>query len=102
MEHPLRVARAATVPLEVAHRGLDGSLHGHSLTAEVWTHEVIDLDLWRRQVEAVASQVEGHLESTIGARTFEDVASEILTRLPAAHRVVVRLPTRGHAVEVCR
>jgi hypothetical protein len=95
-------ARAATVPLEVAHLGTDGVLHGHSLTAEVWTLESVDLDAWRAQVTEAAARIEGRLEATIQGRTFEDVAMTLLTSLPAAHRVVIRLPTRGHTVELCR
>jgi hypothetical protein len=94
--------RAATVPLEIAHLGTDGVLHGHSLTAEVWTHDSVDLDVWREQVAEVAARIEGRLEATIHGRTFEDVALTLLTSLPTAHRVVIRLPTRGHAVELCR
>ena len=94
--------RAATVPIEIAHRGLDGVMHGHSLTAEVWTAAEVDLDAWRAMVGSVTAGMEGQLEATIGARTFEGVAASILDRLPDACRVVVRLPTRGHCVEVTR
>ena len=94
--------RAATVPLEIAHLGLDGVLHGHSLTAEVWTRDDVDLDAWRALVTEAAGRVEGRLEATIQGRTFEDVAVAMLTSLPTACRVVVRLPTRGHAVELVR
>ncbi len=102
MEHPVTFRRAATVPLEIAHLGLDGVLHGHSLTAEVWTRAEIDLDAWRAEVSAVAVDVEGRLEQTIAGRSFEDVARALLERLPGADRVVVRLPTRGHVVELER
>ncbi len=98
----MKSARAATVALEVAHLGTDGRMHGHSLTAEIWTYDAVDLDGWRATVGAAASAIEGRLEDTIRARTFEDVAEALLERLPAAFRVVLRLPTRGHAVEVVR
>ena len=94
--------RGATVPLEVAHRGLDGRMHGHSLTAEVWTKADVDLEDWRDRIACAAAAIEGELEITIAGRTFEDVAVAVLTRLPEACRVVVRLPTRGHVVEVWR
>ncbi|WP_158742807.1 hypothetical protein [Acidisphaera sp. L21] len=102
MEYPVITRRAATVPLEIAHRGVDGVLHGHSLTAEVWTAAAVDLDDWRRAVTAVAAEIEGMLEETIRARTFEDVAEIFLDRLPKSDRVIIRLPTRGHAVEAVR
>ena len=102
MGHPVSFARAATVPLEIAHLGLDGAMHGHSLTAEVWTRDEVDLDAWRAVVSEAAGRVEGHLETTIQGRTFEDVATALLAHLPAACRVVIRLPTRGHAVELSR
>ena len=98
----MKVSRAATVPLEIAHLGTDGRMHGHSLTAEVWTEAEVDLDDWRDQIAVVAAGIEGRLEQTIQGRTFEDVAQTMLDRLPDATRVVVRLPTRGHAVEVIR
>ena len=98
----MRISRAATVALEIAHLGLDGVLHGHSLTAEVWTESEVDLDLWRETVATAASAIEGRLERTIHGRTFEDVALAFLQRLPDASRVLVRLPTRGHAVEMQR
>ena len=94
--------RAATVPLEIAHLGLDGALHGHSLTAEVWTRDEVDLDSWRATVGEAAQRVEGRLETTIHGRTFEDVAAALMASLPGAFRVVIRLPTRGHAVDLCR
>ena len=100
MEHPMK--RAATVALEVAHRGLDGTLHGHSLTIEAWTDAMVDLDAWREELEAVAAGIEGLLEQTIGGRTFEAVAGAVLDRLPGCTRVVLRLPTRGHVVEATR
>ena len=98
----MTILRAATVPVEIAHRGLDGVLHGHSLTAEVWTATEVDLDAWKREVAAIASEIEGQVEETIGGRSFEDIAETILTRLPSACRVVIRLPTRGHAIEVTK
>jgi hypothetical protein len=102
LEYSVITRRAATVPLEIAHRGIDGVLHGHSLTAEVWTAIAVDLDDWRCSVTAVATAIEGMLEDTIRARTFEDVAGIFLERLPDADRVVIRLPTRGHAIEAVR
>lgn len=91
--------RAVTVPLEIAHLGTDGVLHGHSLTVEVWTDRACCLDAWRVRVAEALSEVEGQLEQTIGGRTFEDVATWTLDAVPEATRVVVRLPTRGHVVE---
>ena len=98
----MKVSRAATVPLEIAHLGLDGVLHGHSLTAEVWTEQEVDLDIWRQDVAAAAAAIEGRLEDTISGRTFEAVALALLEQLPMACRVVIRLPTRGHLVEMAR
>lgn len=98
----MKFLRAATVPLEIAHLGTDGILHGHSLLAEVWTEAVVDLDVWRDEIRQVAAVIEGQLEATIKGRTFEDVAVEFLNRLPLACRVVVRLPTRGHAIDLSR
>ena len=102
MEHPLRLLRASTVPLEVAHRGVDGLMHGHSLVAEVWTEADVDLDDWCAVLRRATTAMEGQLETTIGARTFEDVAAAILAAVPAACRVVLRLPTRGHCVDLSR
>ena len=85
--------------MEVAHFGVDGLLHGHSLTAEVWTASTVDLDRWQDTVRLATSGMEGQLEATIGARTLEDVAAAILGALPDACRVVLRLPTRGHCVD---
>ena len=98
----MTISRAATVPLEVAHLGTDGVLHGHSLTAEVWTAAAVDLDAWHAVVAGVVATIEGRLEDTIGGRTFESVAAALLDQLPAATRVVIRLPTRGHLVEMAR
>jgi hypothetical protein len=98
----MRVLRAATVPLEIAHRGDNGVLHGHSVTAEVWTDQNGCLDAWQSRVMTATGGIEGQLEETIGGRTFEDVAFAVLRMLPEAVRVVVRLPTRGHVVEVSR
>jgi hypothetical protein len=98
----VKVLRAATVPLEIAHLGTDGVLHGHSLLAELWTEAEVDLDHWREEIRVAAATIEGQLEATIKARTFEDVAMTLLTALPAACRVVIRLPTRGHAIELWR
>ena len=94
--------RGSTVAVEVAHRGMDGVLHGHSLTIEAWTEQPVDLDAWRARLEGIAASIEGELEQTIGGRTFEDVAGAVLDRLPDCDRVVVRLPTRGHVVEATR
>lgn len=98
----MKFLRAATVALEVAHFGEDGVLHGHSLTAEVWTDKACCLDAWRDRVMSAACPIQGRLEETIGGRTFEDVGVAMLNALPEAVRVVVRLPTRGHLVEVSR
>ena len=98
----MKVSRAATVALEIAHLGLDGVLHGHSLTAEIWTESEVDLDAWRETIATAAAEIEGGLERTIHGRTFEDVARALLERLPTASRAVIRLPTRGHAVQMQR
>jgi hypothetical protein len=95
----VRILRAATVALEIAHLGTDGKMHGHSLTVEAWTIEPVDLDAWKARVGAALAEIEGQLEETIGCRTFEDVGAAALEALPEAHRVVVRLPTRGHVIE---
>ncbi len=102
MEHPLIFARAATVPLEIAHHGIDGRLHGHSLTVEAWTAHDVDLDVWRARLERVVAAIEGPIERTIGGRTFEDIAAAVLHGLPEADRAVISLPTRGHRVEARR
>ena len=96
------ILRASTVPLEVAHLGMDGVMHGHSLTIEAWTDQPVDLDAWRDRMRDATAPFEGQLERTIGARTFEDVAEAVLAALPECVRVVVRLPTRGHVVEAVR
>lgn len=98
----MKYARGVTVALEMAHHGMDGKLHGHSLLLEVWTRDELDLDAWKAQVAAVVDQMEGKLEDTIEGRTFEEVGAALLRALPQADRVVVRLPSRGHLVEVCR
>jgi hypothetical protein len=102
MEHSMKFMRACTVPLEIAHIGDDGVLHGHSLTVELWTDRDVCLDAWRTAAVAGLAHIEGQLEATIGGRTFEDVAVAVMTALPDAVRAVVLMPTRGHAVEVCR
>lgn len=98
----MKVMRACTVPLEIAHLGDDGIMHGHSLTVEIWTDRDICLDEWRAAAVAGLAHIEGQLEVTIGRRTFEDVGAAVLGALPGAVRAVVRLPTRGHLVEVSR
>ncbi len=98
----MKVMRGCTVPLEIAHLGDDGIMHGHSLTVEVWTDQEVCLDGWRAAAVAGLAHIEGQLEVTIGKRTFEDVGAAVLKALPGAVRAVVRLPTRGHLVEVCR
>lgn len=95
----VKFMRAVTVPLEIAHLGEDGVMHGHSLTLEVWTDRIVCLDAWRTSVTARLAHIEGQLETTISGRTFEDVAEAALESLPDAVRVTVRLPTRGHIVE---
>ena len=96
------ILRASTVPLEIAHLGTDGVLHGHSLTVEAWTDQPVDLDVWRERIRAVIAPFEGQLERTIGGRTFEDVAEAVLAALPECVRVTLRLPTRGHVVQAER
>ena len=94
--------RASTVAVEIAHCGIDGVLHGHSLTVEAWTDQLVDLDIWHARMIAAAKTFEGQLERTIRGRTFEDVADAVLAALPECSRVVVRLPTRGHVIEAVR
>lgn len=98
----MKFMRACTVPLEIAHLGDDGVLHGHSLTVEVWTERDVCLDAWRASAVAALAYIEGQLEMTIGGRTFEDVGVAVMGALPDAVRATVRLPTRGYAVEVHR
>ena len=98
----VRVQRAVTVSLEIAHRGLDGVLHGHSLTVEVWTDSVADLDALKAQVQVAVAHIQGQLEDTINGRSFEDVGVAVLADVQDACRAVVRVPTRGHVVEVTR
>ena len=98
----VKFMRAVTVPLKIRHLGDDGVLHGHSLLLEVWTDRIVCLDAWRASVASRLAHIEGQLETTISGRTFEDVAEAALKALPDAVRAVVRIPTRGHAVEVCR
>jgi hypothetical protein len=75
-------------------------LHGHSLTLEVWTDRDVCLDARRADAAIRLAHIEGHLETTIGGRTFEDVGTAAMRALPDAVRIVVRLPTRGHSIEV--
>jgi hypothetical protein len=98
----MKFLRAATISLEVAHMGLDGILHGHSLVVEVWTENELCLDAWRARIEERTAYIEGQLEKTISGRTFEDVAVAILSALPEAVRVIVTVPTLGHRVEATR
>jgi hypothetical protein len=96
------ILRAATVAIEVAHRSPEGVLHGHSLSIEAWTPRDTCLDAWRDEMaRALAPLENGPLENTVG-RTFEDIARHALEVLPDAVRVIVRLPSRGHAVEITR
>ncbi len=92
--------RAATVPVEIAHLGTDGVLHGHSLTIEAWTAADVCLDEWHKSLAKVAATIEGRLETTIGGRTFEDVATNVMKALPGCCEVVIRLPTKGHIVRL--
>lgn len=94
--------RAATVALEIAHHGADGRLHGHTLLVQAWTGHDTCLDAWQALLRERTAHIEGVLEQTIGARTFEDVAVEILRVLPEAVRVAIQLPSRGHSVDVSR
>ena len=99
----MSIRLAATVAIEIAHSGTDGRMHGHSLAVEVWTSAAICLDAWRAEVAAALEPVDGGvLEDTISGRTFEALGAAVLAALPAARCVVVRLPSRGHVVEVCR
>ena len=99
----MNVRLAVTVPLEIAHCGLDGIMHGHSLSIEVWTTQSMDLDEWREAIRnGIAHIAFKPLEQTIGGRTFEDVAAAVLAALPKASQVCIRLPTQGFAVEACR
>lgn len=95
-------ARGVTIPVEIAHYSVNGALHGHTLMIEVWTRVDIDLDVLKATLTARLSFMEdGTLEQNVG-RTFEDVAARVLAEIPAADRVIVRLPSRGHAVEATR
>lgn len=95
--------RAATVSLEIAHRGENGIMHGHSLSAEVWTTKDTCLDAWKAEITAAVAHINlGQLEETIHARTFEDVARAILDALPDAWQVFIRLPSYGHVVHAFR
>lgn len=95
-------ARGVTIPLEIAHHSVNGALHGHTLLIEVWTRADADLDTLKDTLTArLAFMENGTLEQHVG-RTFEDVARRVLAEIPAADRVVVRLPSRGHAVEAIR
>jgi hypothetical protein len=92
--------RSVTVPIEIAHHSISGALHGHTLMVEVWTRANVDLDAWKEKVSAAVAFMEnGPLEQTVG-RTFEEVAVFIFTKVPGVSRVAVRLPSRGHSVEV--
>lgn len=102
MGHRMTRTWTAIVPLEIAHLGLDGVMHGHSLVLEVSAAEWTCLNAWRARVAADIAHIEGQLELTIGGRTFEDVADAVLAAVPAASRVVVRLPTGGSFLEVVR
>ena len=93
---------ASTVAVEVAHLGTDGVMHGHSLLLEAWTDQRTCLDAWKARLSRVADEITGELERTIGARTFEDVGVFVLASVPECTRVIVRLPTKGHLVEVIR
>ena len=96
----MTILLAVTVPVEIAHRGVNEIMHGHSLTLEVWTDRSVDLDAFVADVkEAVAHIDHGPLEDTIGARTFEDVAAAV-ARCTQAKRVVVRLPTKGYVIDL--
>ncbi len=103
MGRRVKILRAATVPFEMCHRGLDGALHGHSLLVEVWTAEDCDLDAFKADVERIAQTIcAGPIEGTIYGRTFEDIGAAVLDLCDRATRVTVRLPTRGHVVEITR
>jgi hypothetical protein len=98
----MNILRAASISLEVAHHSPEGVLHGHSLMVEAWTPDCVCLDAWKAEMTSRLAVFEtGPLEATAG-RTFEDVAIKVLELLPSATRVIVRLPSRGHAVEVTR
>jgi hypothetical protein len=89
--------RAVTVAVEVAYRGTDGVLLGHSLTVEVWTDRPCCPDAWKARVVEALSEVE---VSVLGTCTpLEDLAAAALDAIPEAFKAVVRLPTRGHVVE---
>lgn len=95
--------RAATVSLEIAHRGENGVLHGHSLSVEVLTHKDTCLDVWKAEVTAALAYINlGQLEETIKARTFEDVIEAIFDALPDASHVSLRLPSYGHVIHATR
>lgn len=99
---PYKFSYCATVPIEIAHHGIDGSLHGHTLVAEVWTHIAVDLDCWKKAVEGHVEPLERDKLENIAGRTFEDVVGFIFTQCPDAYKVTIRLPSRGHAIEAVR
>src|SRR4051812_49273103 len=99
---PMTFSRAVTVPLEIAHFGLNGKMHGHSLLVEVWTTKETCLNAFRSEVTAKLAHIEGQLEVTINGRTFEELATAAMTAIPEATRIIIRLPTAGYWVEVCR
>jgi hypothetical protein len=94
----VRIARAVTVEVEVAYRGTDGALHGHSLTVEVWTDRPCCPDAWKARVVEALSEAEVSVLGT-PCTPLEGLAAAALDAIPEAFKAVVRLPTRGHVVE---
>lgn len=103
MGHPLRIERSVTVNAECAHYDAGGALHGHSYVVECWTPEEVDMVSFAGSVRAVAAKVDHTLlEQSVGDPTMESLGIWFLDQDSRMSRVVVRRPTIGFAVEVCR
>ena len=100
----MKTTIAATAPLEIAHKGLDGVLHGHSLSVEAWTERPLDLDEWRARIAAGIAHIgRGTLEETIGGRTFEEVGAAgtgLVAHLTPAQARRLRLALRSALKEL--
>ncbi len=95
----MNTTRSAMAYVEIAHQGVDGVMHGHSLSVRAWTRAEVDLDRWQDDIAFVGAMISGPLEkSAVQGRTFEDVAAFFLDKLPNAFAVQVVLVSRGHEV----
>lgn len=92
------ITRSVTVPIEVAHRSVEGHIHGHTLTAEVVTAEMVDLDVLQARLAKAVKPLENGFLENIAGRTFEDVAAFVQRAMPGVSCVIIRLPSRGHAI----